>query len=168
MRLDVLDAASCDVHALPPAHVQHVPFSAMVHSLVDSLVADSARRRSRSGDGMHAELYSLDDLRALNVRVKQTDVCLRRFEKGRRRPLLGACALLVDTPPRLDSLTGVRVHGELPDIGDWLARGDDRGVRPDWLSPGEPWLSDSSMWLPDRLCAYNASLLAPLLEQLPS
>ncbi|KAJ1617161.1 hypothetical protein T492DRAFT_850298 [Pavlovales sp. CCMP2436] len=168
VRLDVLVAASCDVHALPPAHVQHLPFSAMVHSLVDSLVADSARRRSRAGDGTRAELYSLNDLRVLNVRVKQTDTCLRRFEKGRRRPLLGACALLVETPPRLDSLTGVRVHGEPLDIGGWLARGGDKGFRPDWLSPGEPWLSDSSMWLPDRLCAYNASLLAPLLEQLRS
>ena len=159
-----LVACGCDVHALPAWHARHAPLGTMVSGLHDALLADTASRRGPLGS--RAEHFSLTQLRAWNARVKQTDMCLRRFAKERRRPLLAACALLVDTLPATDSLVGARLHAGPPDLAEWAARGGERFFRPAGLREGEHWLIDSSMWLPDRLCAYNASLLAAELQRL--
>lgn len=161
---ETLVACSCDVHALPTWHAQHTPFRVLVERLHGALLVDTASRQSR--DGSRAEHFGLADLRRWNAHIKQSDTCMRRFEKERRKPLLAACALLIETLPANDTLVGARLHGGDPDVGGWSQRGGHSGYRPSDLPEGEQWLMDSSMWLPDRFCAYNASLLAPELERM--
>jgi hypothetical protein len=168
IKIASLIVCGCDVHPLPPWHAGHQGFDVMVERLFGSFLADSSSRRDELAGGSLAEQHSPADMLRWNRQVKASSRCRQRFESQRTLPLLCACAVLVQTLPATDSLAGAQLLGaDAPDIGDWMLNGGERRDRlPAAQGADDRWLTDSAMWLPDRLCAYNATLLAPQLERL--